>query len=723
MTIDSLEKAEEFVKNLKRSDNWISNEELLTKLNDSYKLILDNSREDLIPFVTVNITLYYIDIGEYENAWKYTEQARIFAEKYNNYECLLNAISLQYRIQRYFGNIELAQELVNQQIEFAYKVNMPMHIFGAYVNQANIFNLQNLKKECIDALEKALFYVLKGDNKYYISMVYNNLSSHLVEYNLLDKAKGYLNKAYKIGKENNYINMLALTHSNFGIFYQKTKDAIKSERHLRKSIKLFHQLKNINEETQAKMMLIDSYLAFKKFSQAEKIIQEVMEYSENSNQKSNLIYIYQLYSTILEEKEDYKNALIYFKKHKIVNEEINNAESEKKLKNLEFQQKIDILNIEKNSAEKMAAIKQDFLANMSHEIRSPINSILGICYLLQQQSLNIIQNDYVDRLKRSGENLLGIINDVLDISKIESGKMVLILQPFSLNTLLQDILNNNEPRALEKQLNFSINKKYKDDLILNGDIVRLQQVITNLISNAIKFTEKGNVSLHITPTESSNNKIEIQFIVTDTGIGIQKDKIDKIFERYEQATAAIKNTFGGTGLGLSISKKIIELMNGTIEIKSKLEKGSKFIVTIPFQKQTKLKVEKQNEISDPSVLNYKSILIADDNVENRLVAKEILQNLNNTMVFYEAENGKEAIKIIKNTPIDILFIDLDMPVMNGIEAVQRIRRNKKYNTIKIIGNTASLSSLSYEEITAIGFDDFVFKPYKAEELIGKIYKF
>ena len=357
---------------------------------------------------------------------------------------------------------------------------------------------------------------------------------------------------------------------------------------------------------------------------------------------------------------------------------------------------------------------------MSHEIRTPINSILGICYLLQQQSLNTIQNNYVNRLQRSGENLLGIINDVLDISKIESGKMELVIQPFSLDTLLNDLHNSVEPKVIEKELKFSIYKKYNDDILLLGDAVRSYQVLLNLVSNAIKFTNTGGVKITVSVKKGNDNFINVIFHIQDTGIGIAKNKLDTIFERYEQADATIKNKFGGTGLGLSISKKIVELMNGSIQIKSKLNKGTQFIVTVPFMIEKLQSIEKQTIYVDSNLLKNKIILIADDNEENRLVAKEILLSFNNSIKIMEASDGNEVIKLLFKKIPDILFIDLDMPNLNGIETTQQIRKNKKYDRIKIIGNTASLSTFTYEEFTVLGFDDFIYKPYKAENLIYKI---
>lgn len=719
MIIDTIEKVEEFVKNLKRSDNWVSNDELLTKLDDSYKIIVENGREDLIPYVTVNLSLYYIDLGEYGQAWEHTEVARKYAEKFENYDCLLNAISNQYRIQRYFGNLDLAQALVNDQIEIAIKYNNDIQLFSAFLNQAYQYYLQNQKDECLQAFKKTIEYSIKSKNKYSLAMIYITFSGHLIEYNEYDEAEINLLKGYTIAKENNFTHFIALANSNFGILYDKKKKYSKAINYYKESINIYHQLNNTNEENQVKIMFAEVCLKAKKNIDAEKELNDVLKFSKKYGIKSNLNSVYLLLSELSEKQNNYKKSLFFYKQYKKQSDEIYNLETGKRIKNLEISQKVNLLNIEKNNALLMASVKHDFLANMSHEIRTPINSILGICYLLQQQSLNDIQNNYVNRLKRSGENLLGIINDVLDISKIESGKMELTNELFSLNELVNDVYNALEPKAKDKQILLKVINRYRAKQQLFGDKIRLYQILLNIVSNAIKFTEKGNVTLIIDGTEINKKSAQITFTIKDTGIGITKDQISRIFERYEQADATIKNKFGGTGLGLSISKKIVELMNGTIEITSKINKGTQFIISIPFTKTERLNSTPNSTISNTrETLNNKLILIADDNEENRLIAKEILLNYNNTIKIMEASDGNQVINLLfKNIP-HILFIDLDMPNMNGIETTQLIRKNNKYNKIKIIGNTASLSTFSEEEFIELGFDGFIFKPYKPNELLN-----
>ena len=386
---------------------------------------------------------------------------------------------------------------------------------------------------------------------------------------------------------------------------------------------------------------------------------------------------------------------------------------------------MNILKIEKNSAELMANIKHDFLANMSHEIRTPINSVLGISYLLQQSNLDKKQKDYVQRLHFSGESLLSLINDILDISKMEAGKMELVNSQFNLAKLLKNIHAQLKIKADEKHISFKIKiaKKINNNII--GDSNRLTQILLNLISNSIKFTQQGSVSIEVTslPTNIINNQI-IQFTISDTGIGIAKDKLETIFSRYEQANATIKTEFGGTGLGLSISKKLIELMNGNIAINSIENKGTTFTVTIPFENANLTKIEADiDEIISTAFLSNKRILIADDELENRILFKEILQHFNNEIIIDEAINGNDVLEKINTNSYDLILMDLDMPEKNGIETVTEIRNSNQNNSIKIIAHTASLISMSNEEINEIGFNDLLLKPFKPNDFIKKLEKF
>lgn len=722
MLITTIEKAETFIVNLKRSDNWISNDELFSKLNATYKLITKHNRHDLLPDLGVNFALYYLDLNNIEQALIFTEIAKSNAFNCKNDIRLLDAIGLQFRIQKTLGNLEDAQLIVNEQIDVAYRVNDMRQLAAVYQNQATLFHKQRLKTDTIEAYEKSLEFIRKSDNLFYNAQFHIGYAGILLDFNEPELAKIPLQQGFNIAVENNYLAVMAIAYSNFGLLYELQNDEINSIASYREALKIYTALKQLNHLVVVKIMMADACVTFNRIEEAEILLKDAIEQSEKLDLKYNLIGIYQTLSSMLEKKGDYKNALEYYKKLNSTKEAYLSAESDKRIRNLELNKKIDLLRFEKDVAEKMANIKHDFLANMSHEIRTPINSILGICYLLQQQDLNPVQFDYIKRLKRSGENLLGIINDVLDISKIESGKMELNNEAFKLIDLSNDIFTSLEPKANAKEIKLKIRNNFPEDLFVNADKIRLYQVLLNIVSNAIKFTDNGSVTLTIKIENIDEIQYKLVFVIADTGIGIDKEKINLIFERYEQADKTIKNKFGGTGLGLSISKKIVQLMNGTISAKSKVNKGTEFTVCLPFKHVAK----HVNKMADfdvstlSSKLDNKYIIIADDNEENRAVAKDILLKFNPSLKIIEAIDGNEVIALLFKKIPDIIFMDLDMPNLNGIDTTMQIRKNKKYNKVKIVGNTASLMTLSKDEINEIGFDEFIQKPFEPEKLLLKI---
>lgn len=718
----TIEEAEHFVMHLKRSDNWISNDELHIKLMECYTLISKQNRNDLLPYVCVHLALYHIDLGEYGKAWDFTEEGRKHAEPVKNYDPLLNCISLQYRVQRYLGNIDKAQELVNEQLQIALESKDNLQIYSAYLNKAYQEHLRKDKIECLKSFKIATDYCLKTKNKYYIALNYVTYSAHLIDFNDFNQAKGLLETGIELATENNFEHIISLGLTNLSLVHENNKEYVEAINCLKKSIALFEKKGNANEEAQAKLMLIQLYLNLNDLESSETLLNETLEFSTKFNIKTNISTIYKYYSILYEKKQNYILALEFYKKHTNIKEEIFSQEARSKMENLEIIQRLNLLRVEKNNALKLATIKHDFLANMSHEIRTPINSILGICYLLNQRITDDISSNYIKRLEYSGIGLLGIINDILDISKIESGKMEFNNEEFSLKELVRNSFSALEGKANINKIDYQLIEDYPLNTILIGDQTRIFQIINNLLSNAIKFTPNGKVIFEVNKVESENqNECKIELLVIDNGIGIAKDKLEKIFDQYEQADKTINNKFGGTGLGLSITKKIVELLQGEIDVESVPEERTCFKIILPFKERSAQKetIKHINTTNNFFQIDTKiDILIADDNEEARDVLKAIIQSISSNIIILEAENGQIAIDIFRNHKPKVIIIDMEMPILDGWNAVQQLRKEIKHKETIIIGNTSSLILQSQSELHDFGFDYFLNKPYKPEVLLN-----
>ncbi len=377
------------------------------------------------------------------------------------------------------------------------------------------------------------------------------------------------------------------------------------------------------------------------------------------------------------------------------------------------------LNIEKNRAEKSEQIKQDFLANMSHEIRTPMNAVMGMTDLALDMTLGDKQRYYLNGIKKAGDNLLHIINDILDLSKIDAGKMELDNIDFSIRDTVAQIQQMLQHRAKEKDLElFALVDSEVNDIVI-GDPMRLNQVLINLMGNAIKFTLKGSVSLEVKSVKEG-----VQFNIIDTGIGIPEDKLQAVFESFSQANTSDTRKYGGTGLGLSISQQLVEMMDSTIEIESKVGYGTTFSFSINFEKGSIDSINERNskdERVDVSILDGLKILVVDDNEYNIIVARDTLKSKANVDI-QEATNGLEAIDLVKDNEFDVILMDVQMPVMNGFEATQYIRNNFESPLMDtpIIALTASVLRTDLDKCLDAGMNSYIPKPFKAYQLISEI---
>lgn len=376
----------------------------------------------------------------------------------------------------------------------------------------------------------------------------------------------------------------------------------------------------------------------------------------------------------------------------------------------------------KKEAEEALRIKSDFLSTMSHEIRTPMNAIIGFTDLLLTSNFSGQDQQYLNTIKYSADNLMVILNDILDFSKIEAGKFDLENFEFDLEEKLGYLQKTFEVKAIEKNIALTFQLDEHVPRFLMGDAYRLNQILVNLLSNALKFTNEGFVRLSVKVEKDYGNHVDLMIEVSDSGIGISEDKLSIIFDSFSQAHQNnATRYFGGTGLGLSITRKITELMHGTITAKSQLGQGTIFCVCLNFRKSMKPIIKPNTNITSDLSLQGFRILAAEDILANQILLRHLLRKWGADFII--CNNGQEVLDVLEKQEFDIILMDLQMPVMDGVTAMKIIRRAlPAYSNIPVIAFTADTFAESTPEIAECNFSDFVTKPFKSEELIKIISK-
>ncbi|MEN8906917.1 MAG: response regulator, partial [Clostridiales bacterium] len=379
-------------------------------------------------------------------------------------------------------------------------------------------------------------------------------------------------------------------------------------------------------------------------------------------------------------------------------------------------------------AEQANRTKSEFLANMSHEIRTPINAVIGYSYMLQRSLINSKDVEYVKTIRESANHLLSLLNDILDLSKIEANKVIRKEIIFNVEKLLDDVITIQKYQAINKGLKFNYRLEENVPKVLKGDFIKIKQVLMNLISNAIKFTEKGFVSVYCCIEDIYDNEVKLRFRIKDSGIGIEEEQKKYLFENFIQGDKSTSRKYDGTGLGLAICKKFVEFLGGNIKINSKSTKGTTAIFTlkIKYLKQVNKKSLKKpkrsiNNNSKVHDFNGEKILLVEDNYINQKMMIELLSSIN--LEVFCAENGLKALDCIKNNEFNLIIMDLHMPKMDGYEVTKRIRNDNKYENIPIIALTADNIEGTKERILKSGMNSYLTKPIDPSLLIEILVKF
>ncbi|UTV99777.1 response regulator [Marinomonas rhizomae] len=372
------------------------------------------------------------------------------------------------------------------------------------------------------------------------------------------------------------------------------------------------------------------------------------------------------------------------------------------------------LSAQAQAAARTSKVKSEFLANMSHEIRTPMNGILGMATQLSHTPLTDSQQEMLDIITSSGQSLLVIINDILNLSKIEADKIELESRPVVLSKLLKDLELLFKGLAVSKGVNLSTkNQLEMEDIVFTGDETRIKQVLINLLGNAIKFTDQGEVILAAEVSKGPKESISVMFSVTDTGMGIEQEYVEKLFDAFSQADTSITRKFGGTGLGLTIASKLLTLMGSELKVESEVAKGSTFFFAIETsaceaEKQI-IPIQESDNASGQVDCSQLSVLIAEDNKTNQIVLNGFLKRLG-VVTITIAQDGEEAITLCKAGHFDLIFMDMQMPVKDGLQATVEIKQMAAYREVPIIALTANVLEEDKKRCLDVGMCDFISKP-------------
>jgi PAS domain S-box-containing protein len=371
----------------------------------------------------------------------------------------------------------------------------------------------------------------------------------------------------------------------------------------------------------------------------------------------------------------------------------------------------------KHTAENAVKSKQQFLSNMSHEIRTPMNAIIGFTKVVLKTELTTKQREYLTAIKTSGDALIVLINDILDLAKVDANKMIFEEIPFKMASSINAMLHLFESKIHEKNLKLIVEYDKKIPVVLVGDSVRLHQIILNLVSNAVKFTSTGKITVKVKMVTEDTEKVGIKFSISDTGIGVSKDKIKNIFDNFQQATSDTSRLYGGTGLGLSIVKQLVEKQGGKIEVDSELDVGSLFSFQLVFRKTKEQETNRHlSKEQEEEIVGIK-VLVVEDMELNQLLMKTLMDDFK-----FECDivsNGKLAVQCLSEKSYDIILMDLQMPEMNGFEATKHIRNILK-RTVPIMALTADITTVDLEKCKAVGMNDYIAKPIDEKLLYAKI---
>lgn len=659
----------------------------------------------------------------------------------------------------------------NKILKYAQEVNDTILIGRCYASLGNAHYYISHDSLSFYYLFKAKDIFEKAKDTFNLVLSYNDIGVNYKDFDSIEKANIYFKKAVSLAEAGGYEVDMIYPLSNvaeFKIYIEKDyKEGIKYSLETLEIMDKFPMYKDRKLKALIYVQLSYAYYKIKDFKNNQRYFDKAIEASKKNNHIEVLVNLYREQAALLKKDNKLEKAYNYIEQYAIFNDSLNKIKEFEKAKQIEAanflrenKEKVRLLeakqrfkdatitkfrtyntvlgifilgllvsmylvfkknkqlNIAKKEAEELSKAKSNFYSEISHELRTPLYGVIELSKLLLKENVNSSHKEYLESLNFSANHLLSLINNVLELNKIESGKVTLELLNFELKTLINTIVDSLEFALRNSQNKIHIQYDEAIPTTLEGDSLKLTQVFINLISNAIKFTNNGNIYITAKLAEDLGEQVKIYFEIKDDGVGISQEKQEQIFEKFYQEQAKTKKPYGGTGLGLAIVKRILQVMQSSIAIESEVGKGTAFSFSIIFNKKETPKLQHHIPENIHKTIANKRILIVDDNKINQLVTKKILDDFD--VISKVVSSGKEAISIVKEEPFDCILMDLNMPDLNGYETTSLIR---EFDTeIVIIALTASSSEEVAQKINKYEMNGYIMKPFLTTDFISTIHK-
>nr|WP_255412279.1 response regulator [Aquimarina sp. AU58] len=694
---------ESYLMNASQSIDQTRLELALSNIINAKELALQQQNKTYIAKTNMVLAKLYRELGDLKKAEEQILDAIAFQNETNDEFMLVSSYTIYGSIATKLGKFKTALKSLQNALAIAKKNDYKNQEGPIKLNLGLLALAQEKPKLAIQHFNSGLPIINSFDQYYFKAKLYTNKARAQLSINQPDEAMKTNDLAMQIGEDMGYAEIQSECFELFSQIYERKEDYPASLKNLRAHEKIKDALFNTNKE-----IIAQEAGAKLNLNENNVLIEELTE--ENIQQQRSLklgrlttilsialITILSLLTLSL-----YKNNNLRAR----ANELLQNKNTE--------------LILAKENAERASEAKVQFLSTITHELRTPLYAVTGLTHLLLEESPTPNQKEHLNSLKFSGEYLLSLINNILDLNKLEANKVELENTSFNLKKRINDVLIALGKSAKDRNNNLHYEFDESIPAKLKGDPLKVSQVLINLIGNSIKFTQNGDIWIRVKPINQIDNKVSLSFEIEDNGVGISEKKQLSIFENFTQGSVQINRKFGGTGLGLSIVKNLLSLMDSEIKLESELGKGSKFLFDLTFEvfedKSTNY-TEEAKKI-DYSIMIDKHILVVEDNKINQLITRKILEK--NEIRCDVADNGDIAVNKTKENTFDLILMDIHMPGISGIEATKQIRKFNK--EIPIIALTAVTLDDNLDEFYDNGFNDIIPKPYKTEEFFTKLHK-